>query len=154
MIGALIVIRPGSDVFTADAILPLAAAVCYSAYALLTRCAGSDEDVWTSLLYSGLVGTVLLSAAVPFVWVAPDGQALGLMLLVAGFGTMGQMFLIHAFAQGEAAMLAPYSYVGLIFAATWGMLFFAEYPDLWTLAGALVIAGAGLYVWLRETYRR
>ncbi len=154
LVGALIVIRPGSAVFTLDALLPLAAAACYSTYALLTRRVGGDEDVWTSLFYTGLVGTVLLSAAVPFAWVTPDRTALGLMVLVAGFGTIGQMFLIRAFSLGEAAMLAPYAYVGLIFAALWGVIFFAEYPDSWTLVGALVITGAGLYVWHRETYRR
>ena len=154
LIGALIVIRPGSDLFTAAALLPLAAAACYSAYALLTRRVGADEDVWTSLFYTGLVGTILLSLAVPFFWQTPDAGGMVLIVLVAAFGTLGQLFLIRAFSQGEASMLAPYSYVGLIFAAIWGALFFAEFPDLWTVAGALVIAGAGLYVWHRETYRR
>lgn len=154
MIGALVVIRPGSAVFSPDAFLPLAAACCYSAYALLTRRVGPDEDAWTSLFYTGLVGTVMLSLAVPTVWQTPDAIAMALMASVALFGTIGQMALIRAFSQGEAAMLAPYSYTGLIFAAVWGALFFAEWPDFWTICGALVIAGAGLYVWHRETYRR
>lgn len=153
LIGAMIVIRPGSAVFSPDALLPLAGAACYSGYALLTRKVGANEDVWTSLLYTGLVGTLCLTAAVPFAWTPPDAAALGLMALVALFGTAGQLALIRAFSHGEAAMLAPYSYVGLVFAAFWGALLFAEWPDGWTVAGALVIAGAGLYVWHRETRR-
>lgn len=153
LLGALIVIRPGSDVFSPAAFYPLAAAVSYSAYALLTRKVGPDEDVWTSLFYTGLVGMVLLSLAVPVAWTPPDGPAVLLMLACAGFGTLGQLCLIRAFSSGEAAMLAPYSYTGLIFASAWGAMFFAELPDLWTICGALVIAGAGLYVWHRETYR-
>jgi drug/metabolite transporter (DMT)-like permease len=148
------VIRPGSDVFAPAAIFPLVAAACYSGYALLTRRVGPDEDVRTSLFYTGLVGTVVLSLAVPFFWQPLDGRAVLLMTMVATAGTLGQMFLIRAFSQGEAAMLAPYSYTGLIFSAIWGILFFAEFPDRWTIFGALVIAGAGLYVWHRETYRR
>ncbi|MBK0326652.1 DMT family transporter [Rhodobacteraceae bacterium F11138] len=154
LIGALIVIRPGSDVFSAAALLPLAAAVCYSSYSLLTRKLGPGEDVWTSLFYTGLVGMVLLSLAVPFAWQTPDMTAWGLIGLISVLGTCGQLALIRAFSLGEAAMLAPYSYTGLIFAACWGGLFFAELPDAWSVAGALVIAGAGLYVWHRETYRR
>ncbi|GAA6201170.1 DMT family transporter [Aquicoccus sp. SU-CL01552] len=154
MCGAMIVIRPGSDVFTAAALLPLAAAVCYSGYSLLTRRVGPDEDPWTSLFYTGLVGTFLLSLIIPGHWQTPDGPALLLILSIACFGTIGQMFLIRAFSSGEAAMLAPYAYTGLIFAAVWGMLFFAEWPDLWTVLGALVIALAGIYVWYRETFRR
>ncbi len=154
LIGALIVIRPGSDVFSAAALLPLGAAVCYSAYSLLTRKLGPNEDVWTSLFYTGLVGTVLLSLAVPFAWQTPDGAGWALIGAITVLGTLGQLALIRAFSLGEASMLAPYSYTGLIFAACWGALFFAELPDGWTVAGALVIAGAGLYVWHRETYRR
>ena len=154
MIGALIIIRPGSDVFSAAALFPLGAAVCYSAYALLTRRVGADEDVWTSLFYTGFVGTVLLSILVTFQWQSPTASDVGLMIIVAMAGTTGQLALIQAFSKGEAAMLAPYSYTGLAFAAFWGVVFFAEIPDLWTVVGSLVIAGAGLYVWHRETHAK
>ncbi len=150
MIGALIIIRPGSDVFSAAALFPLGAAVCYSAYALLTRRVGADEDVWTSLFYTGFVGTVLLSILVPFQWQTPSATDVGLMVIVALAGTTGQLALIKAFTKGEAAMLAPYSYIGLAFAAFWGVIFFSEIPDFWTVVGSLVIAAAGLYVWHRE----
>ncbi|WP_222434949.1 DMT family transporter [Falsiphaeobacter marinintestinus] len=154
MIGALIVLRPGADVFSPSALLPLAAAICYSGYALLTRKVGPDEDPWTSLFYTGLVGTVLLSAIVPFYWHPPTAFGWLLIACIAVFGTIGQMFLIRAFSSGEAAMLAPYAYCGLIFAAIWGATLFGEIPDVWTICGALVIASAGIYVWHRETYGR
>ncbi|MCU9838046.1 DMT family transporter [Ruegeria sp. WL0004] len=154
MIGALIVLRPGTGLFQPAALFPLAAAACYSTYALLTRRVGPDEDVWTSLLYTGLVGTIILSLIVPPYWQTPDTVGWGLIVLVVGFGTMGQLSLIRAFSQGEAAMLAPYAYCGLGFAAAWSAAFFGEYPDIWTVLGALVIAGAGLYVWHREMHNR
>lgn len=152
--GAMLIIRPGSAVFTLDALYPLAAAACYSAYNLLTRRVGRDEDPWTSLFYTGLVGTVILSLAVPLQWSPIETtQTWVLVAMVAGFGTLGQLALIRALIGGEAAMLAPYAYTGLVFATVWGLAFFNEIPDIWTLAGALVIAGAGLYVWHRETRR-
>lgn len=152
LIGAVIVLRPEGDVFSPAALMPLAAAVCYSGYALLTRKVGPDEDPWTSLFYTGLVGTVLLSAIVPFYWQPPTATGWMLIAAIAVFGTVGQMLVIRAFSSGEAAMLAPYAYCGLIFAAAWGILFFGEFPDVWTVVGALVIAGAGIYVWHRETH--
>ena len=153
LIGAIIIIRPGSEVFTMAGLFPLAAAACYSGYVLLTRRVGADEDVWTSLFYTGMVGTVALSLAVPFGWHSPSVSEFTLMTVVAFAGTLGQLALIRAFSHGEAAMLAPYSYTGLAFAALWGFLFFSEIPDFWTILGSLVIAGAGLYVWYRETYK-
>ena len=154
MLGAAIILRPGSDVFTPAALLPLGAAICYSGYALLTRRVGDREGFWTSLFFTALFGTIILTLALPFTWQTPDGLSLLMMLGVAGFGTCGQLFLIRALGMGEAGMLAPYAYTGLIFATCWGLVFFGEWPDIWTWVGGLVIVLAGLYVWHRETYRR
>ena len=150
LVGAMIIIRPGTDVFSPAALFPLAAALCYSAYALVTRRVGPDEDVWTSLFYTGLVGTVILSLVVPFYWQPLGTPEIVLMLVVALFGTVGQLALIRAFSLGEAGMLAPYSYVGLIFAAFWGIVFFSEIPDQFTILGSIIIFSASLYVWHRE----
>jgi drug/metabolite transporter (DMT)-like permease len=49
-------------------------------------------------------------------------------------------------------MLAPFAYTGLVFATVWGVVFFGEYPDLWTVVGAMIIVAAGVYVWYRETF--
>ena len=151
-LGALTILRPASDVFNVDGLYAIAGAVCYSTYALLTRRVGSDEDIWTSLFYTGLIGSVVLSVLAPFAWITPNATAILFMFVVAAFGTLGQLFLIRAFSRGEAAMLAPYSYTGLIFATLWGIIFFAEFPDFWTVLGTLVIAAAGIYVWHRETF--
>ncbi|MEQ9694074.1 DMT family transporter [Shimia sp. SDUM112013] len=153
LIGAMIVIRPGSDVFSPYAVYPLAAAFFYSAYALATRFVGKDEDVWTSLLYTGVFGTIVLSLLALPTMPLPDPASLLLMALITLFGTVSQLLLIRALSQGEASMLAPFAYTGLIFATVWGVVFFGEFPDFWTIIGALVIAAAGTYVWHRETFR-
>ncbi|WP_204114679.1 DMT family transporter [Shimia biformata] len=152
MIGALIVIRPGATAFSPDALFALLGACFYSAYSLTTRYVGKNEDVWTSMIYTSAFGTVILTAALPAYWQTPDMPALGLMALVTVFGTTAQLLLIRALSAGEASMLAPFAYCGLIFATVWGLVFFAEIPDALTISGALVIAGAGLYVWHRETF--
>lgn len=150
VVGAMLIIRPGSGVFSLWSLLPLMAAVCYAGYSLTTRYVGRSEDPWTSLLYAALFGAVILTAMVPFHW-HPIGPGTGaLMLLLAGLGTLGQLLLIRAFTSGEAAMLAPFGYVGLVFATTFGIVFFGDWPDAWTWTGALVIVGSGLYVWHRE----
>ena len=152
LIGALIIIRPGSDVFSPYAILPLIAAFAYSAYNITTRFVGRNEDPWTSLLYTALFGAVVMSIAVPFFWQPLDLTSAALMCVIAAFGTLSQLLLIRALAIGEAGMLAPFAYSGLIFATVWGIVFFDEYPDRWTVIGASVIVAAGVYVWYRETF--
>jgi hypothetical protein len=77
-----------------------------------------------------------------------------LIIVIALAEPIRQLALIRAFSQGEAAMLAPYSYSGLAFVAFWGSVFFVEIPDFWTVLGSCVIAGAGLYFWHRETNKK
>lgn len=150
LLGALIVIRPGTEVFHPAALLVLAAALCNAGYAITTRVLGASESPWTNFLYTALLGTVAASLAVPFFWTTP---ALPDALVMAGFGILGgvgHILLIWGLRLAPASALAPYAYLSVVHAALWGFLFFAEVPDLWTIVGALVIAGAGLYVWHRE----
>jgi drug/metabolite transporter (DMT)-like permease len=151
LIGALIIIRPGSDVFQPAALFPLGAACFYSGYALVTRFVGRDEDVWTSLLYTAAFGAVVMSGVVLFFWVTPSTAAAVMMACMGVLGTLGHWCLIQAFTSAEASVIAPFAYVGPIYATALGALVFAEYPDALTYLGALVIILAGLYVWHRET---
>ncbi len=151
LIGALIIIRPGSGTFSAYAVLPLMAAVAYSGYALATRFVGRDEDTWTSLLYTAAFGGVVLSAVVPFFWVRPDPLTAALMCGLGFIGALGHFCLIRAFTAAEASLIAPFAYAGVMFATIWGMVLFSEYPPWTSYLGMLVIVAAGLYVWHRET---
>jgi drug/metabolite transporter (DMT)-like permease len=151
MIGAMIIIRPGSSVFSLDAIFPLIAAFAYAGYSLTTRYVGSREDPWTSLFYAALLGALVITVLLPGHWQTPSLGVLLKMVLIAGLGTIAQLMMIRSLAIGEAAMLAPFAYVGLINATFWGIVAYGEYPDTWTICGALVIVVAGVYVWHRET---
>jgi drug/metabolite transporter (DMT)-like permease len=151
LIGALIIIRPGAEVFTLAALLPLANAVAYAGNALLTRHIGMKEPFWTSLMYGALFGAILAGFALPFVWVTPTLPDLCLFFLVGCLGTAAQLCIIRSFSTTEASVVAPFTYLGILFSTIWSILFFNDWPDGWTLVGALVIVGAGLYVWHRET---
>lgn len=147
--GAMIIIRPGAGVFQMAAILPLLGAFTYAAGALLTRLA-RDDSTATSILWSAGVGTALSSVAVPFFWQPIASHDLWAFLMLGVLGTVAQALLIRAFALAEAAAIAPFGYTGLIWAGLWGWLFWGTLPDGWTITGALIIVGAGIYVWMRE----
>jgi drug/metabolite transporter (DMT)-like permease len=76
---------------------------------------------------------------------------MALFVLTGILGTGAQLCIIRSFSVAEASVVAPFAYAGILFAIFWGIVLFAEYPDLPTLLGALVIVLAGLYVWHRET---
>ncbi|WP_265500247.1 DMT family transporter [Paracoccus beibuensis] len=149
LLGALLIIRPGFGVFQPAALLPLAGAFTFAAGALLTRIVRSDAAS-TSVLWSAVVGSIVSTLVVPFVWQPIAPGDLWIFALLAAFGTTSQYLLVRAFSVAEAGALAPFGYTGLVWAGLWGWLFFGQLPDLWTIAGATVIVAAGLYVWSRE----
>jgi drug/metabolite transporter (DMT)-like permease len=151
LIGALIVIRPGAGVFSWWAVLPMCCALSYAGSALLTRRIGAQEPVWGSMIYAALFGTILAGAALPFVWQPIAAADLWRFALVGCLGTGAQLCIIRSFSITEAGIVAPFAYLGIVFAAFWGVVLFDQWPDRWTVIGALVIVGAGLYVWHRET---
>ena len=150
LLGALIIIRPGSGVFTIYAILPLGAAIFYSTYSLATRFVGTDESPWTSLFYSAIFGAICYSIYIVFHWNPMSNNALLLTTIIGLFGTAGHICLIRALTLGEASLLAPFIYTNLLFTTIWGFVLFSNLPDFWTIVGALIIVAAGIYVWARD----
>ncbi|MFC3530114.1 DMT family transporter [Paracoccus mangrovi] len=147
--GAMLIIRPGAGVFQPAALLPLIGAFTYAAGAILTRLTRSDSTA-TSVLWSAMVGSTLASFVVPFFWQPIAMGDLWIFALLGLFGTVSQALLIRAFALAEASAIAPFGYTGLVWAGLWGFLFWGTIPDIWTVAGALIIVIAGIYVWVRE----
>ena len=150
LLGALIIIRPGSGVFTIYAILPLGAAIFYSTYSLATRFVGTDESPWTSLFYSAIFGAICYSIYIVFNWNPMSNNALLLTIIIGLFGTAGHLCLIRALTLGEASLVAPFIYTNLLFTTIWGFVLFGNFPDFWTIVGAVIIVAAGIYVWVRD----
>ena len=150
LLGALIIIRPGTGVFSIYALLPLGAAIFYSAYSLATRFVGTDESPWTSLFYSAIFGAICYSIYIAFYWNPMSNNAILLTIIIGLFGTAGHICLIRALTLGEASLVAPFIYTNLLFTTTWGLVLFGNLPDFWTIVGALIIVAAGIYVWARD----
>ena len=150
LLGALIIIRPGTGVFSIYALLPLGAAIFYSTYSIATRFVGTDERPWTSLFYSAIFGAICYSIYIAFYWNPMSNKAILLTIIIGLFGTAGHICLIRALTLGEASLVAPFIYTNLLFTTTWGFVLFGNLPDFWTIVGALIIVAAGIYVWARD----
>jgi drug/metabolite transporter (DMT)-like permease len=151
LLGAMIIIRPGSDVFTLASLWPLGTAASLAVFSIITRHIGPTESPLTALLYSGIICAAIMCIIAPFRWTSPTLISFAMMIGVGAIGTMGQLMMIKAYAVAPASVVAPFTYAGLLAATLWGILFFDQWPDMWTCVGALVVVAAGLYVWHRET---
>lgn len=149
--GALIIVRPGSDLFTPYALLPLGMAVCNALYQILTRKLAGVEPPLTSLVWGAIVGAVLLSAAAPFVWVSPQAASHGALIVAIGvLASVGHFLLIKAYEFAGASLLAPFTYTALIWAMLSGWLVFGDFPDGTSLVGMGIIVVSGLYLANRQ----
>lgn len=152
-IGVMIVIRPGSGAIQMAAIFPLASALCWAATIVITRRMGAGDLTETTVLWSACTGFAVLSLLVPFVYMPLGLAELGIGLLHGACASVGQYLVIIAYRQAAASVLAPFSYVQLLFSTTLGWLIFAAVPDGGTLLGAAVIIASGLYTVHRERVR-
>jgi drug/metabolite transporter (DMT)-like permease len=128
----------------------LLGALCVATVGIALRRLAQEESHLTILLYLGLVGSLMTGLPTAFLFVVPTWSELGLLLVLAATGVMGQICLMRGFRVGEASALAVVDYTRLPFSAALGLLLFLEPPDLGTVAGALIIAGATLYIARRE----
>jgi drug/metabolite transporter (DMT)-like permease len=152
--GALIIIRPGIDIFQLSTVVPLGAAAFLALYQISSRVVSRSDHAMTTLVYTPLVGVLLTSIMVPFVWQAPDAEGWIFMVLLGIFGIGGQYALIKAFEATEASTVAPFFYSLLIWATLLGFFVWGELPDSWTVLGATVMIASGLYILHREQVRR
>lgn len=142
--GTLLIIRPGSAMFNWTMLLPLVMVANYAVFQILTSKMVKTEDPVTMHFYTGWVGTLLASLALPFVWRLPDtaGQWAGLLLMGA-MGTIGHFLLIQAYRRTAAATITPLLYSQIGFALLGGWLVFSHVPDGWALVGMVMIASCG-----------
>jgi len=147
--GVLLIIRPGSDVFTWAALLPLLNAAFFATYQVLTRRLSSQDNQYAMVFYPGLVGLIVFSLilALPAgAWVTPR-DPWHLLLLGAGglLGACSHLIMIRAFTLAPASRLAPFSYTQLIWVTVVGYIVFGNFPDHWSLAGIAILLVSGIY---------
>ena len=97
---------------------------------------------------------IFFSAAVPFVWKAPDLAGWIGLVFIGLLGSFAHLLLILAYARAPASTLAPLSYLQLIWSTTLGLILFGNFPDGWTWLGVAIIVACGVYVGYRERKRR
>lgn len=149
--GMMVVIRPGMGVFHPAIFITVAAATAFAARQILSRMLSGDDTIATTVAYTSITSTLLLTLPMPFVWEMPaEGW---IWLVAAGMAlcaATGEIFIIRALDVAQAVVVAPMQYSMILWSTLYGFLLFSDLPDLWTLLGCAIIVASGLYTLNRE----
>lgn len=153
-VGVIIILRPGSDVFSIEALVPLAAALMFAIYGLLTRYVARKDRAMTSFFWTGIGGVVAISFIAPFYWTPMVGNDWWWMLALCFTGVLGHFLLIKALEVAEASTTQPFAYFHLVFASLIGFFVFGELLDPMIIAGASLIVASGLFTIWRSKVKK
>lgn len=150
--GVLIAARPGGAGFDPATLVALASAFFGACVIMVVKKTPITESPWVMLVYSNAVSSAVTLVPAVAAWSAPSAGDLALLILVGVFGLGAQVTFILGMREGEASAIAPFDYMRLVFAALVGLAVFAEFPDAWSIAGAVVIVGASFYIGRHEAH--
>ncbi|UYV36967.1 DMT family transporter [Rhodobacteraceae bacterium D3-12] len=149
-IGVLIILQPGFGVFSPYALVPLASALMFALYGLLTRYVARRDSAATSFFWTGVVGAVVLTPLGLWSWEPMTTSDWGWMSVLCVTGAFGHWLLIRVYEVAEASAVQPFAYLQLVFGAAIGVTVFSEDIPLNVLIGAGIIVAAGLFTLWRE----
>lgn len=149
-VGVLLIVKPGTDSFHWAMLLPLATSVFWASGLIITRAMRGTEKPLTVLFWSTGTGFLVIMPFAIMKYEPPTAEEWFFLVCVALCHISSQYLMIRAYMMAAASILAPFSYTTLLWAILIGVFFFGSFPDWLTVAGASILAGAGIYVWHRE----
>ena len=149
-IGSMVVIRPGFVEINLASLAALGTGVTYGFYLIITRKLSSSDNPLLTLLLTGVVGAIIISFVMPFVWIKPTLNQWSMMAAIGIFACVGHLFIILSLKYADASKLAPFSYFEIVTNIIIGYYFFSDFPDKWTFLGLFIIILSGIYISRRE----
>ena len=148
-VGILVILRPGIAVFSPEALVPLAAALCFALYGLLTRYVARLDTAATSFFWTGVAGAVVLTPPGLWMWEPMSMASWGWMAFLCVSASFGHYLLIKVYEIAEASAVQPFAYLQLVFASAIGVLVFGEVLEPAVAIGAAIVVSAGLFTLFR-----
>lgn len=149
-VGVLIMVRPDTGAFDRVALVALGATVLYALVIIQVRKMSRTESSSAIVFYYALISTLIAGAFMPFQWVTPGREDLALLIAVGLVGGVSQIAMTNAFRLAEVAIIAPFDYTTMIWAAALGFVVWGELPGLNVWIGVAIVTASGLYILYRE----
>lgn len=149
-IGALIILRPGGQIWQPAAGIALVGALLWALYQICTRRAARDDLFATAMLYAGVAGFIWSAFAAGWVWRMPAAGELGWLLALSASSLTAHMLLIKSLELAPAVVLQPFHYLILVWALLLGFILYGTTLAPMTLFGAALVVASGIFIARRE----
>tara|TARA_B100000579_G_C22786346_1_gene832088 strand:- start:389 stop:1243 length:855 start_codon:yes stop_codon:yes gene_type:complete len=145
-VGVLIILRPGFEVFSFKALLPLGAALGFAVYQILTKKVSEYDSDETSLFFTSLFGVLVMLVLASIYWVDFILLSYFLLPLIGIMMSLAHYCLIIGLARAPANKIQPFHFTLIFWAIIYGFVFYEDVPDLPTIIGASIIVCSGIYI--------
>ena len=150
-IGVMLILRPGPDGFSRDAIYVLATVGCVTVRDLVTRRLSAQVSTLSvTFLTSCAIFASAGAASLMQEWVPVEPLHMKLIVLSAVVIAAAYFFSIQVMRVGEVSFVAPFRYTGLLWATLLGWVVFGHWPAPLTFLGAAIVVGSGLFMLRRN----
>jgi drug/metabolite transporter (DMT)-like permease len=159
LLGILIILWPRLTVFRgaglADAALVGATFALLGAFssafaAIFIRSMTRTESVGSIVVYFAIAGSLLALLSLPFGWVMPGPRDTMLLVAIGLLGGTGQILMTSAYRHADAATVASFEYVSMLWGLSFGYLVFGEVPGASVFLGGALVIAAGIFIIFRE----
>lgn len=153
-LGTLIILRPGFSNIGLGPMLILFAAMFWAIAMMFIKILTRTDSSLTITLYASCWLSLITAIPAYLYWVTPSWYEMLFLIAIAALGTIGQTAMNQSFHEADTSVVLPVDFSKLIWASLLGFILFAEIPDIYTIAGAMLIFGSTTYIGIRESYLR
>ena len=144
-VGVLVILQPGAEVFSWPALLPLASAVMFALYSVLTRLTTRDEPSFPAFFWPPIIGVLLMTIVGLPHWQAVTGRDWVFLIIYGLMSVLSNFLLQRTYETVEANVVQPFAYLQIVFVAMIGLTFFDETLQTHVVAGVVIVVLAGIF---------
>lgn len=153
MMGLLLILQPGVGLFRPAALVGVLGALFAATAQVGVRRLTRTESVTKIVCYFSICSTLIGLGPALFGWVTPGASSLPLLSGMVLCGTLAQLLMTRAYQLAPAALVGPFIYSSVAFAAALDWLLFSRHPDTASALGTALVVAAGVMA-LRVAARR
>lgn len=160
-VGIAVILWPRLTFFTGSAAGMESAALIGAAFALcgafssafaaiFIRSMTRTESTGSIVIYFALSGTLISLVSIAFGWIVPEPTDALLLIAIGLLGGTGQILMTSAYRDADAATIASFEYVSMLWGVAFSYLVFGEVPSASVIAGGAIVIAAGIFIIFRE----